>query len=455
MKLLHGSLSALALFLALGGCAQNPATNQTDFVLMTEAEELSVGSAGAQVIAKYFGVYDDDALQNYVRKVSHKLAANSDRPKLPWSFTVLDTPAFNAFSLPGGHVFITRGALATLRTEDQLAAAVAHQIAHVAARHHVRQHAAFGGAAWQGKTVALLPGLAGQAVVVPGASNINMSFSVPFEAEAETKAASYLASSGYTPRALEGFRRIARSAATTGSTTQAYHAVAPSLDEATNYESPEVAGQPEKESAYLAAIDGMVFGHSAHDGLIVGDQFMHLGLNTRIDLPVGWQHDNQPHAVVSLSKSGAKVELSVESRKNQVSPRSFLARRVGAESLSNVRELYRDERAAVFATAAVNRGGAKALVRAAAIFLGETAVLVVGYPGRGVSAESYDREFLAAYESIAALSEQDMRNVQVRRIKVIPRAEAGATALTNASDARALDPLAPPESADALMKTIR
>lgn len=424
MKLLSLSLAIIVVF--LGSCAQNPVTNQRDFVLMTEAEELSVGSQSARVIAKYFGVYDDVALQAYVRQVGHKVAAQSERPRLPWSFTVLDTPAINAFALPGGHVFVTRGLLATLRTEDQLAAAIAHQVAHVAARHHVKQHATVGGAAWQGKTVALLPGIAGQTIAVPGASSIDSPFAPEFENEAGAVTRSYLSRGGYAATALEEFHRAVASASRDTARQRGTHGLTiPTAGAAIASEQIQPESQRiENERNYLAAIEGMVVGHSAQDGQVVADQFLHLGLNIRADLPEGWHHDNQPHAVVSLSKKGgAKIELSVESRKNHVSPRAFLVRRLGAENLSKVRELDGADRSAVFATATLDRGGAKGVVRGAAIFLREAVVLLVGYPGAGVTEDAYDRQFMSTYESMAPLSEQDMQRAAVRRIEVVSGGE--------------------------------
>src|SRR3989338_6992464 len=139
---MHLLITALALAL-LSGCAQNPVTGQNDFVMMSEEQEIAIGRQyNEQVISKQYQVYGSKALQDYVNRVGQKLARNSHRPQLQYHFAVLDTPEINAFALPGGYVYLTRGILAYLNSEAQRAAVVGHEIGHVTARHGVRQQSA-------------------------------------------------------------------------------------------------------------------------------------------------------------------------------------------------------------------------------------------------------------------------------------------------------------------------
>ena len=131
----------LALVL-LPGCATNPVTGKQDFVLMSEQDEINLGKQVNQQVLQQYQVYSDPALQDYVQYVGDKLAAHSDRPNLQYHFTVLDSDEVNAFALPGGYVYITRGIMAYLNSEAQLAAVLGHEIGHVAARHAVRQYSA-------------------------------------------------------------------------------------------------------------------------------------------------------------------------------------------------------------------------------------------------------------------------------------------------------------------------
>src|SRR3990172_6669237 len=131
-----------ALSFVTGGCAVNPVTGQQDLVLMSEQEEIALGRKTNQQVLEQYSVYDDPALQTYIQNVGEKLAAKSHRNNLIYRFTVLDSKDINAFALPGGYIYITRGLLAYLKSEAELAAVLGHEIGHVTARHSVRQYSA-------------------------------------------------------------------------------------------------------------------------------------------------------------------------------------------------------------------------------------------------------------------------------------------------------------------------
>ena len=116
-------------------CATNPVTGKKQMSLLSEAEELAIGQQQDVEIRREMGVYDDPELQRYVSDIGQELARNSHRPNLPWTFTIVDSPAINAFALPGGYVYVTRGILAYLDDESELAGVLGHEIGHVTARH--------------------------------------------------------------------------------------------------------------------------------------------------------------------------------------------------------------------------------------------------------------------------------------------------------------------------------
>src|SRR5438270_9210344 len=121
------------------GCARNPATGKNELMLVSESQEIQMGQqADSQVIAS-IGLYPDQALQSYIMDLGKKLAATSERPNLPWTFRVVDDPAVNAFAIPGGFVYVTRGILAHMTNEAELATVVGHEIGHVTARHTAHQ----------------------------------------------------------------------------------------------------------------------------------------------------------------------------------------------------------------------------------------------------------------------------------------------------------------------------
>src|SRR6266540_3889933 len=120
-------------------CARNPATGARQLSLISESREIQMGREYDQEVRSSLGLYPDSALQRYVQELGARLAARSERPNLPWTFHVVDDPVVNAFALPGGFIFVTRGILGHLRSEAQLAAVVGHEIGHVTARHTVNQ----------------------------------------------------------------------------------------------------------------------------------------------------------------------------------------------------------------------------------------------------------------------------------------------------------------------------
>jgi predicted Zn-dependent protease len=120
-------------------CATNPVTGKRELALVSEAQEISMGQEAAKAAGEEMGVYPAPALQEYVSGIGMAMAKASERPSLPWSFTVLDDPVVNAFALPGGPVFITRGILGYMNSEAQMASVLGHEIGHITARHSVRQ----------------------------------------------------------------------------------------------------------------------------------------------------------------------------------------------------------------------------------------------------------------------------------------------------------------------------
>ena len=136
---LHLLLLLIPILLA-HACSTNPVTGEQDFVLMSEEQEISLGRQYSAEITKQMPEYDDQELAELVQAVGERLAANSHRPDLIYRFTVLDSKTVNAFALPGGYIYITRGMLAYLNSEAELAAVLGHEIGHVTARHSVRQH---------------------------------------------------------------------------------------------------------------------------------------------------------------------------------------------------------------------------------------------------------------------------------------------------------------------------
>ena len=126
---------AISLVL-LCACATNPVTHKRQLNLVSESQEIAIGEQSHPEIVRQFGIYNEKPeLNRLVDTIGHRLAAVSDRPNLPWHFTIIDTPMVNAMALPGGYIYVTRGMLERINSEDELAGVLGHEITHVTARH--------------------------------------------------------------------------------------------------------------------------------------------------------------------------------------------------------------------------------------------------------------------------------------------------------------------------------
>ena len=186
--LLSTALLATSLLTACGTNVVNPVTGQTKRTVMDESAEIAEGAKGHQAVLQEYGVYANPQVQAYVNSVGQKLAAQSHRANLQWRFTVLDSPEINAFALPGGYVYVTRGIMAYMDSEADLAGVIGHEIGHVTARHGA-QRATSQQNAGLGVFAASILGAVLESQGIAGAGNLAGQVS-------QTVAAGYVASYG-------------------------------------------------------------------------------------------------------------------------------------------------------------------------------------------------------------------------------------------------------------------
>ena len=187
----------------LGGCATNPVTGKSDFVLMSEEQEIALGAQGHKEILKQYKIYEDPGLQAYVQTLGQTLAAQSHRSNLDYHFTLLDSPQVNAFALPGGYIYITRGILAFMNNEEELAGVLGHELGHVTARHGVRQQSAQTAAGLLGVLAAVATGSGEVAELSNQLGGALVSgYGRSHELEADRLGAEYLARADYDPEMM-------------------------------------------------------------------------------------------------------------------------------------------------------------------------------------------------------------------------------------------------------------
>ncbi|HEV8632342.1 MAG TPA: M48 family metalloprotease [Thermoanaerobaculia bacterium] len=342
-------LLVLPLAAAGGGCATNPATGHKQLSFYGEEAELSMGRAADAEIVDSVGLYDDEELADYVRDVGERLAAASERPYLPWRFEVLDDPAVNAFALPGGYVYVTRGILAELGSEAELAAVLGHEIGHVTARHslHRQSQQLLAVASVGVAAVVLDPDHAEEwtDLGVLGLGLVFLKYSRDDERQADDLGLRYLMRAGYDPREMPGvfemLEQVGSASDAGGGHLPGWLSTHPdpgarrqriSTTVTAVQARGEMPPQPLVErDSYLQHLAGLVYGPDPRMGVMGDGEAVHAGLGFRIGAPRGWRVAGTPQGLTLRAPSGdatLAVEVSGEESADAARAKFFAAKGV-------------------------------------------------------------------------------------------------------------------------------
>ncbi|MEE8496071.1 MAG: M48 family metalloprotease, partial [Xanthomonadales bacterium] len=336
------SLGMLCTLALTATCAYSPAAGGADVLLMSEKKEISIGREMHQKMMAEGAAYDDQALQDYVNRIGQSLVANSGRPRLPFTFTVLDSPDINAFATPGGFIYINRGLLAYLDSEAELAGVIAHEIGHITARHASRQKTA-------NTTKSVLSVMA---YVLTGSSDVaeasNMAgtalvrgYGRDHELEADSLGAKIMHKTGYDSYTLlevigvlkdqEQFQRI--KAKSSGKKVASYHglyATHPRNDARlqqvirTASELDQTNEDPSRPGEFRQHLEGLVWGISSQ-GQRAENRYYHNKLGFTIAHPEGWSFKASSKAIVaSAADRSASLTITIRKRDINAEPRSVL-----------------------------------------------------------------------------------------------------------------------------------
>jgi predicted Zn-dependent protease len=275
---------------------------------MSEQQEIQIGRESDAEVRRQMGLYDDAGLQRYVADVGLRLAGAAHRPSLPWTFAVVDESAVNAFALPGGFIYLTRGILPFLRDEAELAAVLAHEVGHVDARHSAEQYSqqtlAGGGLAILG---VLVPETRpAQDLAGIGLGAIFLKFGRDDELEADRLGVGYAAGNGWDPDGMPGLLgTLARLDQASGSRRGIPNWALthpPAADRVVRVQE-AVKAAPAATTTNAAEferrLDGLVFGDSREKGIVRGSQFLHPVLRFAIRFPEGWEITNSDEQVLA------------------------------------------------------------------------------------------------------------------------------------------------------------
>lgn len=304
-------------FLLLSACARNPVTGKRQLVLMSEKQEIAMGQeADPQIVAAY-GLYEDKALQGFINEKGQEMAKISHRNQLEYTFRIVDSPIINAFALPGGYIYFTRGIMAHFNNEAEFAGVLGHEIGHITARHSVAQ---------QRNSLLSQLGLIAGVVFVPefsqfaeqasqGLGLMLLKFGRDAERQSDELGVEYSSKIGYDAREMAGFfNTLERNQVSSG---------AGELPEfLSTHPSPagreaDVAQLAEEwktklnltdakvnRNSYLKMLEGLVYGEDPRQGFVQNRTFYHPELKFEFALPADWSFQNTPQQVQMAQKEG-------------------------------------------------------------------------------------------------------------------------------------------------------
>jgi len=410
-------------------CAVNPVTGKSELSLVSESQEIEMGRQNAQSVQQSIGYYDDAAVQAYVAGIGQKMAAASERPQLPWEFHVVNDAAINAFALPGGFIYVTRGLMTSITNEAELATVVGHEIGHVTNRHTVQQisraeiaQLGLGIGSVLNSTVAQLSGVFGQGLGV-----LFLKYGRDAENEADLAGFRYALNQGYdvrqmvnmfqtiqTESQLSGGGRVPEWLSThpdPGNRIQTTQARLDTLHK-------DLSNAIVRRDEYLQRINGMVYGEDPRQGFFRGALFLHPDLRFQLQFPDGWKTQNTADAVVAASPNqDAMIQLQLAGKTAPVdAARQFLSQQGVTAGQGTTQSINGLPAAASYFSAQTQQGQVDGLVTF--VSYGGTTYGIIGYTAAG-GLRSYDQAFRSTAASFRQLTDPTALNVRPARIQLV------------------------------------
>ncbi len=320
MKLINNLqkfILVIAAMLIVPSCAVNPVTGKKQLMLMSESQEVAIGAQYDPQVMATFGEYQDKDLLMFVQGITKELGTISHRPKLEYHIKVLDSPVVNAFAVPGGYIYLTRGILAQLNNEAELIGVIGHEMGHITARHSASQQTK-----QQLGTLLLIGGMIASEkfaqmadYAFQGMQLLFLKFSRDDERQADQLGAEYSSRIGYDAHKMADFFQVLQKMNLSESEGGVPTFMSTHPDPGDRYNSVNRYASEWQQQLdfstwkvnsenYLKLIDGIVYGEDPRQGFVEGNTFYHPDLKFRFSFPSGWQLQNSPIQVSMAPSDG-------------------------------------------------------------------------------------------------------------------------------------------------------
>lgn len=312
-------------------CAVNPVTGKKQFIILSEDQEKAMGlQSDPEVIASY-GAYPDQKLQDFINEKGKEMAAVSHRPNIGYQFRILDSPVVNAFAVPGGFVYFTRGIMAHFNNEAEFAGVLGHEIGHITARHSAQQYS---------QQVLAQVGLMAGMVISPefaqfgdmasqGLQLLFLKFSRDHESQSDELGVEYSSKVGYDAHQMADFFNtidrlsggdnggIPNFLSTHPNPANRYARVHQLAEQWQQSSKVSTSNLKVNRDGYLRMIDGIIYGEDPRQGYVENSVFYHPELKFQFPIPAQWQFENAASMVQMAPKDGkALMYMTLASEKS-------------------------------------------------------------------------------------------------------------------------------------------
>jgi len=435
-------LSAAASFLA-ASCASNPATGGNNIVLTTVKGEQDQARRVHQEIIQFYGLYEDQSVQDYVQRVGAKVAAQTPIADWNFKFFVLDDDEVNAFTPGGGYVYIHRGLMNYLNSEAELAAVLGHEIGHDVARHPARTET---------RSVLMSVGAVAAAIAsgseaIAQMANIGATawfqgYGRENEMEADRLGLEYASRAGYRPEAMTALFKVLkgqetfelRRAKDESREPNIYHGVfsdhpppdarvIQAAQGAAHISGTPPAGWVDNRDAYMHAIDGLPYGSSREQGIVRDNRFYHEGMALTVAFPRRWTVNNLRDRLLVYTKTkDVLLQITTEKRPEQQSPRAFLLKKLKGGAFSRGADISVDgmEGYTLITRSGSPLDGGEGPVRWAALYRDKSVFLIGGASRSSANGAPLDDGiFMSCIQTMRHLKPAEYPLAQPYRLKIV------------------------------------